>query len=71
MTKLSGVRMKDRTLCWCNTHEEPGWLYSDGSKACWWESIVETSTDEHDLVPLVVRPRKSRVRSTQNPGDDA
>lgn len=41
-----------RNLMWCGLHGEPAWVYDDGSVKCWWEDIVETSTDEHVLFEI-------------------
>lgn len=40
-----------RRLMWCETHCEPAWLYVDGSRSCWYDSIVEATT-EHALTEL-------------------
>jgi hypothetical protein len=36
-------------LRWCSTHDEPLWVYDDGSHTCPHEMIVGWSPDEHDL----------------------
>lgn len=41
----------DRTLRWCAKHEEPAWVYHDGSVACWYDSIVEAN-NHHQIVNL-------------------
>ena len=38
-----------RTLKWCNTHDEPIWVWDDGSNQCPYELIVEVRT-EHEIV---------------------
>ncbi len=55
---LGGRRMK-----WCEAHNEPVWVYNDGSWSCWWQSIVETQDEGEckvvDAVPkgvFYVRP---------------
>jgi len=47
---------------WCVTHGEPAWLYSDGSQACWYDSIID-ARNEHALteLPEVQASRKLRA----------
>lgn len=44
--------MNARILMFCTTHDEPAWLYSDGSKQCMYNLIVEGSSDNHALREL-------------------
>ena len=37
-------------LRWCQTHNEPLWVYGDGSFTCPHERIVGWSPDEHVIV---------------------
>lgn len=51
--------MRRRTIggakpAWCLDHQDFGWIYGDGSRHCWWESVVESSSEDHVLVPIVV-----------------
>lgn len=48
--RVGGTFVRD--LMWCGLHGEPAWVYDDGSVVCWWESITETSTDEHVLFEI-------------------
>ena len=41
----------NRTLRWCAEHDEPAWVYDDGSSWCWYDSIVEAS-NPHQIVNL-------------------
>jgi hypothetical protein len=38
------------TLAWCDTHQEPVWLYGDGSYTCPHEWIIEWNDGSHVLV---------------------
>lgn len=29
-----------KRLAWCTEHNEPAWVYNDGSFVCWWEHIT-------------------------------
>lgn len=51
-----------RTLRWCAKHEEPAFVYSDGSVACWYDSIVE-SNDYHLIVSLPQDDEIERLRA--------
>lgn len=48
----------ERVLHWCTEHKEPVWVYNDGSWACWWQAIVETSDETQcvivDTIPTEV-----------------
>lgn len=37
-----------RRLVWCTEHDEPAWLYSDGSWSCWHEDVVGRILHEGD-----------------------
>lgn len=37
-------------LRWCETHNEPVWVYDDGSFTCPHDRITEVHTDDHDLI---------------------
>ena len=46
-----------RALAWCDRHQEPVWIYGDGSFRCWWEDITghkqhlpEFGPDDHEIV---------------------
>lgn len=39
-----------RRLAWGETHNEPAWVYSDGSKGCWWEATIGAGSDDHSIV---------------------
>ena len=41
-----------RRPMWCHTHQEFAWEYDDGSVACWFDCIVEASSDDHDVTPI-------------------
>lgn len=38
------------TLGWCETHNEPTWVYGDGSFTCPQERVVGWDTGDHVLV---------------------
>lgn len=44
-----GDRITHATLMWCEKHQEPVWMYDDGSFSCQFDYIVEAQT-EHKLV---------------------
>lgn len=46
-----------KRLVWCARHQEPVWLYGDGSFGCWWEDITghkqhlaEFGPEDHEIV---------------------
>jgi hypothetical protein len=38
------------TLLWCDRHQEPVWVFGDGSYTCPHERVVEFNTDNHRIV---------------------
>lgn len=54
---------EDRVLKWCATHDAPALLYADDSKACWHDLVVETRSDDHDLVPTRAEAEVERLRA--------
>ena len=51
----------ERTLRWCAEHDEPAWVYDDGSSWCWYDSIVEAS-NPHQIVNLPQDAEIARLR---------
>lgn len=46
-----------RTLMWCDRHQEPVWVFGDGSFRCWWDNITrhkqhlpECGPEDHEIV---------------------
>lgn len=37
-------------LRWCDTHDEPLWVYDDGSFECPWTRTTRDTTAEHSVV---------------------
>lgn len=53
------MRLTDnRTLRWCEAHEDVAYVYEDGSHQCFYALIVKSSfaNDECRLVPMGKRP---------------
>jgi len=46
------MKEHDASLKWCKTHDSAALIYEDGSVSCWWESIVETKVDNHELIEI-------------------
>ncbi len=51
LVRNNGDPIGDSILMWCATHNEPAWLYDDGSSGCWWETTVEATSPDHEIVP--------------------
>lgn len=52
---------------WCETHDDVALVYDDGSVDCRWELVVETHTDDHNLVEL---PEVRRLRAVRDAAHD-
>lgn len=48
------IELSARQLWWCESHEEPVWVYTDGSWSCRWQLVVESGREDRcKLIPNV------------------
>lgn len=59
------MREHGKQPAWCLTHNEFAWLYDDDSVGCWYDRIVESSFNEHEVRPIGFAPTRRRRWETR------